>query len=85
MKLEITARAEKSLRKLPLFIQKKAKKQFHILLLDHRHPSLWVKRMGGSDSFEGRIDIHYRFTFIVEADSVYIMTVGMHDSGLGKK
>ena len=41
--------------------------------------------MGGQDSFEARIDLHYRFTFKIEEDKIYILTIGSHDEGLGKK
>jgi len=41
--------------------------------------------MGGSDVFEARIDIHYRFTFQVMEDQIFILTIGPHDKGLGKK
>lgn len=41
--------------------------------------------MGGENCFEGRIDLHYRFTFVIDGENIYILTVGPHDEGLGKK
>lgn len=41
--------------------------------------------MSGSSNFEARIDIHYRFAFQMEADIIYILVIGPHDEGLGKK
>lgn len=85
MKLTIAPEAKDQLSELPVHIQKKANRQFSYLLLDHRHPSLHARKMSGSNVFEARIDIHYRFTFLVEQDEIYILTIGTHDTGLGKK
>lgn len=85
MILKITKQAEKSYNKLSLIIQKKADKQFEHLLLDYRHPSLRARKMGGGDKFEARIDVHYRFTFTIDGENVFVLTIGMHDEGLGKK
>ena len=41
--------------------------------------------MGGANIFEARIDIHYRFTFQIAGEEIYILTIGPHDLGLGKK
>ncbi len=41
--------------------------------------------MGGEDKFEGRIDRKNRFTFLIEEGDIYILTIGPHDEGLGKK
>ena len=85
MNLNFSQRALQSYKRLPLTIQKKADKQFNLLLTNYRHPSLRTSKMSGVGYFEARIDIHYRFTFLVEGDEIYIMTVGPHDKGLGKK
>lgn len=85
MRLNISPRAERQLSKLPKSIQKKAKRQFDSLITNYRHPSLHTRKMGGSSNFEARIDIHYRFAFQIEADIIYILIVGPHDEGLGKK
>lgn len=85
MKFVIAPEAEEQLTALPKHIQKKAQRQFRFLLTNHRHPSLRSRKMGGTSVFEARVDIHYRFTFQVEVDEIYVLTVGPHDVGLGKK
>jgi len=85
MNLVVSPRARKQLSGLPKSIQKKAKRQFTILVSNYRHPSLRTRKMQGSEVFEARVDIHYRFTFQIEGDEIYVLTVGSHDQGLGKK
>lgn len=85
MTLKFTKQAEKDYQKLPLNIQKKADKQFKLFLSGYRHPSLRARKMSGGNRFEGRIDLQYRFTFTVEGENIYILTIGPHDEGLGKK
>lgn len=85
MSIKLTKQAEKDYQKLPLAIQKKADKQFTFLISDYRHPSLKSRKKGGENKFEARIDFHYRFAFIIEGEDIFILSVGMHDEGLGKK
>lgn len=85
MKLTIAPEAKEQLSKLPKDIQKKANKQFTFLLSNYRHPSLRTRKMGGANIFESRIDLHYRFTFQVAGEEIYVLTIGSHDVGLGKK
>lgn len=85
MSIRLTKAAEEGYKKLPISIQKKADKQFALLLSNYRHPSLRARKMGDGKIFEARIDIHYRFTFQVEEGNIYILIVGPHDVGLGKK
>lgn len=85
MILRFSKKAEKDYIKLPLKIKTKADRQFSHLLTNYRHPSLRTRKMVGIDIFEGRIDIQYRFTFQIEGDAIYVLTVGPHDKGLGKK
>lgn len=85
MILKFTKQAEKSYQKLPINIQKKGNKQFAFLLSDYRHPSLRTRKMSGENKFEGRIDFHYRFTFTLDGETTYILTIGLHDEGLGRK
>lgn len=85
MNITVTPEAKKRLLKLPLNIQKKTEKQFTFLISDYRYPSLHTRKMGGGDVFEARIDIHYRFTFQVDGENIYILTIGPHDTGLGKR
>ena len=84
MNLRFTPQAEKSYKKLSSILQKKADKQFFYLLANYRHPSLRARKMT-TGLFEGRIDYQYRFTFEVKGEIVYILSLGPHDTGLGKK
>ncbi|OGD83291.1 hypothetical protein A3J17_02980 [Candidatus Curtissbacteria bacterium RIFCSPLOWO2_02_FULL_40_11] len=84
MKIHFTKRAESTYRRLPPQIQKKVDKQLLLLASNYRHPSLRTRKMGGEDHFEGRIDKKHRFTFVVESGDIYILTIGLHDEGLGK-
>ena len=84
MNITISPKAEKQISKLPQHIQKKTHRQFSFLISDYRHPSLFSRKMGGQNIFEARIDIHYRFTFQIEKEDICILTIGQHDTGLGK-
>jgi mRNA-degrading endonuclease RelE of RelBE toxin-antitoxin system len=86
MKAELTQKADKQFKKLPISIKKKTIKQFALLNENLKHPSLYVKKMSGDNGiWEGRIDYHYRFSFTVIDKTIYILAIGMHDTGLGKK
>lgn len=85
MKIVFSKNAEKSYINLPINIQKKAGKQFALLLLNYRHPSLRARKMGDNDIYEARIDLHNRFTFEIAQDIIILRTIGPHDTGLGKK
>lgn len=85
MTISFTQQAERSYQRLPFTIQKKVDKQFSLLLADYRHPSLRTRKMSGEDRFEARIDRKHRFTFLIEEDTIHILTMGPHDIGLGKK
>lgn len=81
----VSPQAEKKLQKLPKRIRDKARKQFKRLSDNYRHSSLQTKKMQNSNIFEARVDLHYRFTFFVERETILVVSVGMHDTGLGKK
>ncbi len=85
MILNFSKASEKGYKDLPASIQVKADKQFHLLRSNYRHPSLRSRKMGGKNVFEARIDIHYRFSFQLGGKEIYVLTVGPHDIGLGKK
>ena len=85
MTVKLTRAAEEEYKKLPLNIQKKTDKQIALLLSNYRHPSLRTRKMGGSGLFEARIDIHYRFSFQIAGEEIFILTIGPHDVGLGEK
>ncbi len=83
--IEFAPKAQKQIKKLPETIFRKFKRQVQYLIDNPAHPSLRVKRKGGSNDFEARIDYHYRFTFIKKENTICILTIGPHDEGLGKK
>ena len=85
MTYTLSPEAAEQLAELPKQVQKKVHKQFSFLLINYRHPSLRARKMGSGNIFEARIDLHYRFTFMIEGENVFVLTIGMHDEGLGKK
>jgi mRNA-degrading endonuclease RelE of RelBE toxin-antitoxin system len=71
---------KKNFSRLPQDIQLKAGKAFLLFRQNPNHPSLHVKRMEGMPGvWEGRVDIHYRFTFHYEGDTVVLRNIGPHD------
>lgn len=77
MNLVLSPKAAKQLSNLPKHIQKKAHKQFSLLLLDYHHPSLRSRKMGGENKFEIRIDLQYRSTFVIEGEDINIWLNGI--------
>ena len=76
---------KKQHQRLPQSQQKKFAKQLAYLMADLHHPSLRSRKMGGTEKFEARLDRHFRFTYIIEANEIWLLTIGPHDEGLGKK
>lgn len=72
-------------KKLSPQLQKKFLKQLKFLIKDFRYPSLRSRKMAGLDRFEARIDRHHRFTYIIVGEEVWLLSIGPHDKGLGKK
>jgi len=65
--------------KLPENVQALAEKQLARLLENPRHASLQVRKMKGSkDLWEGRITIHYRFTFKIVGETYLLRRIGTH-------
>lgn len=54
-------------------------------MADLHHPSLHIKKMTAIEKWEVQIDYHYRLTFEIDENNIVLLTVGMHDEGLGKK
>jgi mRNA-degrading endonuclease RelE of RelBE toxin-antitoxin system len=66
--------------KLPKNIQALAEKQLALLVENPRHPSLQVKKMKGyKELWEGRITIHYRFTFKIVGETYLLRRIGTHE------
>lgn len=65
---------------LPDHIKQLSNKKLHIFIKNPRHPSLGIKKMGGSGGiWEGRITKSYRFTFQTERDVCILRRIGTHD------
>lgn len=71
--------------KLPKTTRQKFQKQLKFLLKDFHHPSLRSRKMAGLDRFEARIDKGNRFTYMIVGQEVWLLTIGPHDKGLGKR
>jgi len=85
MRIFLTQQAQKQLKKLSDKIKKKFDKKIDILIKNKNHPSLYFRKKANSDQYEGRIDIHYRFSGEFIGEDFYITAIGSHDAGLGKK
>ena len=85
MDIHFTERAQRQYNKLAPELKKKADKQLLLLRQNLKHPSLNVKKMGGSERYEARVGFHFRLSFLLEGNSIYILSIGTHDVGLGKK
>ena len=76
---------EKDYKKLTKKIQQRIKKSLQLLAENSRHPSLRVKKTKGkifkdyNDIFEGRITKDYRFFFLMQGDTFYLLRCGKHD------
>ncbi len=76
---------KKEFKKLPPHLQRKFDKQLKFLLSDPRYPSLRARKMGGEEKYEARLDKHNRFTYKTNENEIWLLTIGPHDEGLGKK
>jgi len=80
MTLRPTTRFASDYNRLPQTLQQRVDKALGLLLDNPRHPSLQIKKMKGSeDRWEGRVSLHYRLIFTVEADAYVLLRVGTHD------
>ncbi|MBL1434548.1 hypothetical protein COB87_003220 [Candidatus Wolfebacteria bacterium] len=79
MEIELAPNAIKQYKKLPKSIKKKIDKQFTYLLENFRHPSLNIKKYGGSDDiWQGRIDKSWRFYFHIVSPDYIIVSIINH-------
>jgi len=69
----------KDYRKLPSKIRDRVDKQLYLLFENFRHPSLRLKKLGGTDKFEIRISKGYRLTLRLEKDMIELRRIGTHD------
>ncbi len=85
LKPRFSPKFQKRFKKLHPSLKKKFAKQLKFMLENPRHPSLNIKKMAGSERFEGRLDYHNRFVFKIFDNEIWFYSVGPHDEGLGKK
>lgn len=80
MRYRRSPKFRKAYESLPADIKQKVRKAFKLFREDPRHPSLYTKKMKGlENTWEGRIDIHYRFIFEYGDDEVIFLNIGPHD------
>lgn len=82
MELILSKDFRKDFRSLPKQIQQKIEKALLLFQDNQRHPSLQVKAIQGTNKpkvYEGRIDLHYRFTFHYEDNAVILRRAGPHN------
>ncbi len=86
MDIAFSKKAERAYRKLSLTIKKKTDRKLILLKKDRTSEQLQTKKLQGhTDTYEVRIDYHYRLIYRVETDCINIDAIGPHDEGLGKK
>ena len=80
-----TSSFRKDYKKLPEEIKQRTKKSLRLLSTNPFRPSLGIKKTKGkilkgySNVFEGRITKSYRFLFLIEGDTFYLLRCGTHD------
>jgi mRNA-degrading endonuclease RelE of RelBE toxin-antitoxin system len=83
LKIKAYKRFQKVYKGLPKEVQKKIDKQIELLSKDFKHPSLYTKKIKGTEGiWEIRLDIHHRLTFEVIDDTIFLRVVGNHDEVL---
>ena len=83
MKILAYERFRRSYQRLPHSIQRKVDKQLALLAGNPRHPSLQVKPIQGTKAiWEARVDLHYRMTFEMSGETVFLRVVGNHNDAL---
>lgn len=85
MRVKLTRRFSKDYHRLPKRVQAQVKKAIKRFKKDWRHPSLRIKKVWGKkDLWEGRITRFYRFTFTIEDNIIFLVSVGPHNKTLKK-
>lgn len=80
MKVNLTQSYINDFKKLPVKIQLKAKQQILKLAQNIRHPSIRARKMvNQKNTWEGRIDQSYRFTFKIEDNTLVFRRIGTHE------
>jgi len=82
MKIKETNSFRKSYKALPAVTQKKAKKQFELLLVNLFHPSLHTEKLEPKHNniWSFRIDKSYRVIFTFQGNEIILLiNIGPHD------
>ncbi len=83
MKIKAYKKFERSYRQLPENIKQKTDKQLSLLTNNFRHSSLHTKKIKGRESiWEVRINYHYRLTFEIIEETIFLRVAGHHDEVL---
>ena len=83
MKIQAYQQFQKYYHRLPQHIQRKIDKQIKILSSNLYHPSLQTKKIKGTEGiWEARVEIHYRMTFEIIGDTIFLRAAGNHDEVL---
>lgn len=79
MRYILLPNATAQLAALPAMIQKKFWKQLKFLLANMAHPSLHAKKYNETDdTWQARIDRHYRFYFRIKNDTYILLAIKRH-------
>jgi len=79
MKIDLTVKASKIYKKLPVDIKKSLKKQILILEKNIRHPSLHAKKYNeAEDLWQARINNDWRFYFVIRKDTIILLYIKKH-------
>lgn len=79
MRVALSQRASRDYRKLPAPLQRTAGKQFLLLRLNVRHPSLHAKKYDEArDVWQARVNDDFRFYFQIRGDVYYVITIVKH-------
>lgn len=80
MEVYRTQAFERDFAHLTYDIQKRFEAKFGLFILNPAHPSLRVKKMGGTENiWEARITKGYRFTFMLHSQACILRRIGTHD------
>jgi mRNA interferase RelE/StbE len=79
MKLLYSSVFQRSYADAPAQIQKQCMKQIALLAQDLRHPSVRAKKYDESRGlWQGRVNRNWRFYFVIDGDSYYMVDVMAH-------
>ena len=79
MRVEHTARIQRSLKRFPPEVQGIFYKQVALLSQDIRHPSLHAKKYDEThDIWQARVNNNVRFYFLIEDDTFLLLNIEKH-------